>query len=193
MGGFLQASGVPSTHCGWELWGGHLQRPGESRPGTRMCVSLRKPSLSRGWCSWSPRPEHPLELPSPSSLTAVKTGQKCRLEPLQEKEKRRNQKQRASCTGSRKTNPAPTIHRGLFSPRAGWEADGVPRDGACPGVRLGSGFDELCTCETRTSAAPCGACSGPGAAAPRTHQPAAKHHQLFMTELFVVQRVHQRL
>lgn len=193
VGGFPQASGVPSTRRGWEVCVGHLQRLGESSPCTGMLVSLRNPSLGRGWCSWSPQPEHPLELPSPWSPTAMKMGQKLWLEPFQQKEERRNQRQSASCTSSRKTNPAPTIHRGLFSPRAGWEADGVPRDGAHPGVRLGSGFDELCTRETRTSAAPCGACSGPGAATPRTHQPAAKHHQLFMTELFVVQRVHQRL
>lgn len=67
----------------------------------------------------------------------------------------------------------------------GWDGAGSRWHEGCShhGLRLGAGLHAPCTWETRTSAAPCG-----GAAAPRAHRPAAQHHPLFMTELFVVQK-----
>ena len=136
-GGRLPASLGGPQHPSWAGGvGGHPQRPEESSPGSGMCVSLRNPSLSRGWCSWSPQPEHPLELPNPCSPTAVKTGQKLRQEPLQQKEKK--EKPEAERLVHRQQENKPGSHnspRFVFTSRrvgSRWRAEGrrPPRDPA---------------------------------------------------------------
>lgn len=96
-----------------------------------------------------------------------------------------------------KINTHPTIHRGLFSPPT---PDGLSGDGRGPWVRAVADFDELCTygypniwrghvllgAGQRRRAN-----HGPGLwGAPAQPVSADK---LFMTELFVVQEVHQLL